>query len=196
MRPHRGHLNRTRISSSAMACAKRTGAPLDAITVRRARVLSMDNQGHMTGASWPTLTEAAARSGYTREALRLRVRRGKLRAVKGNDGVTRLDPTGLDPGFALLAADGPSGPEPVGWVRGRRHLEVGRSMVGLPFEDARYIAIKAIIESPIGSQAAENAAIAGHPLCADLTANDGGGGRLRQQRQHANRRHPDQAIDA
>src|SRR4051794_34699228 len=95
MRPHRGHLNRTRISSSAMACAKRTGAPLDAITVRRARVLSMDNQGHMTGASWPTLTEAAARSGYTREALRLRVRRGKLRAVKGNDGVTRIDPAGL-----------------------------------------------------------------------------------------------------
>jgi hypothetical protein len=57
--------------------------------------LSMDDQGHMTGASWPTLTEAAARSGYTREALRLRVRRGKLRAVKGNDGVTRIDPAGL-----------------------------------------------------------------------------------------------------
>src|SRR3954452_14427374 len=55
----------------------------------------MDDQGHMTGASWPTLTEAAVRSGYTREALRLRVRRGKLRAVKGNDGVTRIDPAGL-----------------------------------------------------------------------------------------------------
>lgn len=58
--------------------------------------LSMDDQGHMTGASWPTLTEAAARSGYTREALRLRVRRRKLRAIKGNDGVVRLDPAGLE----------------------------------------------------------------------------------------------------
>jgi hypothetical protein len=55
----------------------------------------MDDQGHMTGASWPTLTAAAARSGYTREALRLRVRRGKLRAIKGNDGVVRIDPAGL-----------------------------------------------------------------------------------------------------
>src|SRR3954468_17881393 len=55
----------------------------------------MDDQGHMTGASWPTLTEAAARSGYTREALRLRVRRRKLRAIKGNDGVVRIDPVGL-----------------------------------------------------------------------------------------------------
>jgi len=55
----------------------------------------MDDQGRMSGASWPTLTEAAARCGYTREALRLRVRRGKLRAIKGNDGVTRIDPAGL-----------------------------------------------------------------------------------------------------
>ena len=40
---------------------------------------------------WLTLTEAAARTGHTREAIRQRVRRGSLRAVKGNDGVLRLD---------------------------------------------------------------------------------------------------------
>ena len=39
---------------------------------------------------WLTLTEAAARSGYSREALRLRVRRGKLKSSKGNDGTIRV----------------------------------------------------------------------------------------------------------
>ena len=58
---------------------------------------------------WLTLTDAAARSGYTREALRQRVRRGSLRAQKGNDGQLRVrardladlpppDPSGADPG--------------------------------------------------------------------------------------------------
>src|SRR3954453_11590771 len=47
------------------------------------------------GQSWPSLSEAAKLTGYSREALRTRVRRGKLRAVKGNDGITRLDPAGL-----------------------------------------------------------------------------------------------------
>lgn len=47
------------------------------------------------GQSWPSLSDAARLTGYSREALRTRVRRGKLRAVKGNDGVTRLDPAGL-----------------------------------------------------------------------------------------------------
>ena len=49
-----------------------------------------DRPGHVSDL-WPTLTEAASRTGHTREALRQRVRRGKLRAVKGNDGIVRLD---------------------------------------------------------------------------------------------------------
>lgn len=59
--------------------------------------------------AWLTLTEAAARSGYTREAIRQRIRRHKLPASKGNDGQVRvrardladLPPPGLsthDPG--------------------------------------------------------------------------------------------------
>ena len=47
-----------------------------------------------------TLTEAAARSGHTRIAIRQRVRRGSLPATKGNDGVVRLrtaDVDGLPP---------------------------------------------------------------------------------------------------
>lgn len=58
---------------------------------------------------WLTLTDAAARSGHTREALRQRIRRGRLRATKGNDGQLRVrardladlpppDPSGADPG--------------------------------------------------------------------------------------------------
>lgn len=39
---------------------------------------------------WLTLTEAAARTGYTREALRQRVRRETLPATKSNDGVVRV----------------------------------------------------------------------------------------------------------
>lgn len=41
---------------------------------------------------WLTLTEAAARTGHSREALRLRVRRGKLRAQEGrNDDPVRVN---------------------------------------------------------------------------------------------------------
>ena len=43
-----------------------------------------------------TLTEAAARSGHTRIALRQRVRRGSLPATKGNDGIVRLRATDVD----------------------------------------------------------------------------------------------------
>lgn len=49
---------------------------------------------------WMTLTEAAQRSGHTREALRQRVRRGTLPATKGNDGQLRIhtrDLTDLSP---------------------------------------------------------------------------------------------------
>jgi hypothetical protein len=49
---------------------------------------------------WLTLTEAAARSGYTREALRLRVRRaikkGTLSVQRGNDGTTRVEVQWVD----------------------------------------------------------------------------------------------------
>jgi hypothetical protein len=45
---------------------------------------------------WPTLTAAARSTGYSRDALRQRIRRGKLRAIKGNrDGLIRIDPTDL-----------------------------------------------------------------------------------------------------
>ena len=56
-----------------------------------------------------TLTDAAAHTGHTREALRQRVKRGSLQAVKGNDGQVRVhlrdladlpapDETGVDQG--------------------------------------------------------------------------------------------------
>ncbi len=58
---------------------------------------------------WLTLTEAAAHTGHTREALRQRIRRRSLAASKGNDGQLRVqardladlpppDPTVADPG--------------------------------------------------------------------------------------------------
>lgn len=37
-----------------------------------------------------TLTDAAAHTGYSREALRQRVKRGSLLAIKGNDGMLRV----------------------------------------------------------------------------------------------------------
>ena len=43
-----------------------------------------------------TLTEAAARTGHTREALRQRIRRGSLPATKGNDGQLRISIRDLD----------------------------------------------------------------------------------------------------
>ena len=39
---------------------------------------------------WLTLTEAAAHTGHTREAIRQRIRRGSLPASKGNDGQLRV----------------------------------------------------------------------------------------------------------
>lgn len=49
----------------------------------------------LPGRDWLTLSEAAAQTGYSREALRLRVRRGTLRSRKGNDGTVRVDPSEL-----------------------------------------------------------------------------------------------------
>ena len=49
----------------------------------------MDNPGQSPD-GWMTLTEAAARTGHTREALRQRVRRDTLPHTKGNDGVLRV----------------------------------------------------------------------------------------------------------
>ena len=39
---------------------------------------------------WLTLTEAATRTGHTREAIRQRVRRDTLPHTKGNDGIVRV----------------------------------------------------------------------------------------------------------
>jgi hypothetical protein len=57
--------------------------------------MTTDDHGQTQDAPWPTLTEAAARTGYTREALRQRMRRGKLRAIKDNTSTLRLDPRDL-----------------------------------------------------------------------------------------------------
>lgn len=47
--------------------------------------MTMDDPGHPpTGPEWLTLTEAAARSGYSRDALRQRVRRGSLASQRRN----------------------------------------------------------------------------------------------------------------
>ena len=65
--------------------------------------------GQPPDALWLTLTDAAAHSGHTREALRQRIRRGSLHAIEGNDGQLRVqardladlpppDPSGADPG--------------------------------------------------------------------------------------------------
>ncbi len=53
--------------------------------------MTMDDQGRPgDGSWWLTLTEAAGRTGYSRDALRQRIRRGKLSANKGNDGQLRV----------------------------------------------------------------------------------------------------------
>lgn len=52
--------------------------------------MTQDNQVRPPDDLWMTLTEAAHRSGHTREALRQRVRRGTLPATKGNDGQLRI----------------------------------------------------------------------------------------------------------
>jgi hypothetical protein len=57
--------------------------------------MTLDNPEKPDDLRWLTLTEAAARTGHSREALRQRVRRGKLRAQKGNDGVMRVDAQAL-----------------------------------------------------------------------------------------------------
>ena len=52
-------------------------------------MLTADGPG-LSADGWLTLTEAAARTGHTREAIRQRIRRGSLRAVKDNSGVLRI----------------------------------------------------------------------------------------------------------
>lgn len=49
-----------------------------------------------TASQWLTLTEAATHSGYSRDAIRQRIRRGKLQATKGNDGQLRVQARDLD----------------------------------------------------------------------------------------------------
>lgn len=59
--------------------------------------MTTDEQGRPGPApQWLTLTEAAARSGYSREAIRQRIRRGKLVATKGNDGQLRVQARDLE----------------------------------------------------------------------------------------------------
>ena len=54
------------------------------------------------------LTEAAERTGLTVDALRKRIRRGKLETVKGNDGLVRVRLTTADV-EALRLAEGQTG---------------------------------------------------------------------------------------
>ena len=55
----------------------------------------------MSDLSLYLLTEAAERTGLTVEALRQRIKRGRLEAVKGNDGLLRVRLTSAD--FASFA---------------------------------------------------------------------------------------------
>src|SRR5215210_2290097 len=50
----------------------------------------------MSDPSLHLLTEAAERTGLTVDALRKRIRRGKLDTVKGNDGLVRVRLTSAD----------------------------------------------------------------------------------------------------
>lgn len=50
--------------------------------------MTQDDPGQPT---WQTLTQAAASTGHSREALRQRVRRGTLAATRGNDGQLRVN---------------------------------------------------------------------------------------------------------
>src|SRR3954464_10949972 len=53
--------------------------------------MTVDDQGRPgDGPGLLTLTEAAARTGYSRDALRQRIRRGTLGSSKGNDGQIRI----------------------------------------------------------------------------------------------------------
>ena len=49
-----------------------------------------------TAPQWLTLTEAAIHSGYSRDAIRQRIRRGTLKATKGNGGQLRVQARDLD----------------------------------------------------------------------------------------------------
>src|SRR4051812_10484707 len=53
--------------------------------------MTRDDQGRPPdGPEWLTLTDAAARSGYSRDALRQRIRRGTLPHTKDNVGQLRV----------------------------------------------------------------------------------------------------------
>src|SRR3954468_12381629 len=75
--------------------------------------MTVDDQGRPGDSpGWLTLTEAAARTGYSCDALRQRIRRGKLSANKGNDGQIRVqarDLSDLPP--ADLAVDDQGQPD-------------------------------------------------------------------------------------
>ncbi len=59
------------------------------------------------------LTEAAERTGLTVDALRKRIRRGKLETVKGNDGLVRVRITSADMEALRLADGQPGQPKPI-----------------------------------------------------------------------------------
>ena len=89
------------------------------------------------------LTEAAERTGLTVDALRKRIRRGKLETVKGNDGLVRVRLTTADM-EALRLAEGQTGqPKP------SQPDESGRTIAALEAERdaARLAAAKAEGES-------------------------------------------------
>ena len=61
--------------------------------------------------TWLTLTEAAARTGHTRDAIRQRIRRRSLPATKGNDGQLRVQARDLaDLPPPDMSADDPGQP--------------------------------------------------------------------------------------
>jgi chromosome segregation ATPase len=58
------------------------------------------------------LTEAAERTGLTVDALRKRVKRGRLQTVKGNDGLVRVRLTAADMASLRLAEGQPAASQP------------------------------------------------------------------------------------
>lgn len=88
------------------------------------------------------LTEAAERTGLTVDALRKRIRRGKLDTVKGNDGLVRVRLTSADM-EALRLAEGQTGhppasqPEATSRIVSALEAEVGALRDGLARERER-----------------------------------------------------------
>ena len=126
--------------------------------------MTVDDQGRPgNGPGWLTLTEAAARTGYSRDALRQRIRRGKLSASKGNDGQLRVQARDLGEniGFGefLRADDGVAG------LSGAQAEQNAEKDAGAPIKLTKFVryGLGEGIEKEVTDFAAEVAATSGVP---------------------------------